>query len=88
MSFDEYRKRVRFTLSDDDGDLRFRAFDIADAPECHGAAEILRQSLLGRSIAEVDTTEIACIPCSGEAQCVRAAADVIAEFQASFASRR
>jgi len=88
MSFDEYRKRVRLTLSDDSGDLKFKAFDIVDAPECRGAAEALQRRLLDRPLAGIDPREIARIRSTGDAQCLRAAADVIAEFQADFTSRR
>jgi len=86
MSPDECADKVRFTLSDETGALRFKDFDIIDAPECKEIADTLRQYLLGRPVAEIDVGYIRTLECPGNGQCMHAIANVVAQNKAMFGS--
>ena len=73
--------RVRFTLSDEDGELRFVSFDIVGAPECKNLTAALRDYLIGRKLADVDLHHLRGFRCSGNGECVRAVIDTVAEHQ-------
>ena len=81
MSADDCRDKVRYSLSDKSGTLRFEAFDIVDAPDCQDTADEMRRVLLGRPLAEIDVASLLGICCPANGQCMRAVADVIAEAQ-------
>lgn len=76
--------KVRFTLSDKTGDLRFTAFDIVNAPECTELAEELRAKLLGRCFAEINMAGIQRMSCRGDGQCMQTVVSTIMEYQDLF----
>lgn len=75
---------VRFTLSDDNGDLHFTAFDIVNMPECTGLVENLRAKLLGRPLEQIDVAEIQRMSCRGNGQCMQSIVRTIVECQNLF----
>ena len=75
---------VRFSLSDDTGDLDFTAFDIVNAPECAGLVEELRATLLGQPLAQIDVAEIQSICCPGNGRCMQTIVRAIMECQDMF----
>jgi hypothetical protein len=54
----ECRNHVRYSLSDENGLLRFRAFDITDEPDCGDAINRLREYLLGRPLKDIKVDEL------------------------------
>jgi hypothetical protein len=80
--------RIRFSLSDKSGALRFEHFDIAEAPECAQTATVLRELLLGQPLAEIDVEGIRNMSCLGNGQCFQAVANAIEECQATFIRKR
>lgn len=78
---DDCRNKVRFALSDSTGTLRFTDFDIVDAPECRDTAEALRQYVLGRPLAELDSDYIRQMTCAGNGQCICDIAGVIEDYR-------
>jgi hypothetical protein len=85
--YDCYDK-VRLSLSDKTGELRFSYFDIVGVPECSSLAEELRTQLLGRKLADVDVALIQKMACPGDGQCLQTVADIIAEYQGQFLHNR
>ena len=81
---DDCYDKVRFTLSDATGDLRFTAFDIINAPECTGLAEELRAKLLDRRLADIDVGEIQRMSCPGNGQCMTTIVRIITDYQDRF----
>ncbi len=81
---DDCDNNVRFTLSDDTGDLHFTALDIVNAPQCIELVEELRARLLGRPLAQIDVAEIQKMACSGNGQCMQAIVGTIIECQDMF----
>lgn len=77
--------RIRFSLSDKSGVLRFEDFDIVGQPDCRQMAERLRGILLGRPLADIDVAEIRRVSCPGNAECMRAVAEIIEDTKATFA---
>ncbi len=75
---------VRFTLSDDTGDLHFTALDIVNAPQCVTIVEELRAKLLGRPLEQIDAAELQKIACLGNGQCVQTIVRTILECQDMF----
>ena len=73
------RDKVRFSLSDSTGTLRFTDFDIVDAPECGQVAGTLKEYLLGRPLAELDLDHIRQMTCPGNGQCIRDIVSVIGD---------
>ena len=81
MTPDQCLDKVRFSLSDASGDLRFKSFDIIDAPECRQIAEGLRDYLVGRPLSEVDVDHIRHLSCPGSGLCMVRIAEVVAEYR-------
>ena len=75
---------VRFTLSDDTGDLHFTAFDIVNSPECAGLVENLRAKLLDRPLVQIDVAEIQSMTCSGNGQCMQTIVRTVMKCQNMF----
>ncbi len=96
MASQECRDRIRFTLSNETGVQRFKAFELVDDPECGEMGKFLREYLVGRPLAEVDLDYLRSLKCpymrSLECQesggCVLAIIDVIREYQDLFVSHR
>lgn len=86
MSEGQCDNKIRYSLSDRSGVLRFEAFDIVDDGElgCKQVAERICAMIIGRPLAEVDVSAIEKIPCSGGAECVKSLANVIRECQGMF----
>jgi hypothetical protein len=78
--------KIRFTLSDSSGVLRFTSFDFVDAPECAETARALGEYLVGRPLAEVDVEYLCAFRCAGSDSCMRALTEVIREHRGMFLS--
>ena len=87
MTEQECRNKVRCAMSDRTGLLRFKSFDIVEAPECAGMTERIRCYLIGRALAEVDLGYIREIGHDGHALCCRVVAQLVAESQGVFLHR-
>lgn len=85
MTADECRDKIRFSLSDKSGSLRFESFEITGALYCQDIADELRRMIISRSLDEIDIAQIRRLRCPGSGQCMRAIADVVAELQQVFA---
>jgi hypothetical protein len=85
MAGQDCRDKVRFSLSDKSGALRFERFDIVDQPECRRTLDDLRAILLGRPLLEIDLAEIKRISCPHGDHCMRAVSEIIEECQTMFA---
>ena len=88
MTTDECRDKIRFSLSDKSGTLRFEAFDIVDAPDCQGLADAVRRTILGRPLSDIDVGKLPKVFCRGKGQCMLAIADIITEAQSFFVRDR
>ena len=75
---------IRFSLSDDTGDLRFKSFDIVNAPECRSMLETLRNYILSRPLVEIDLRRIQQLDCPGNGQCMDEVVEEIKEAQMLF----
>jgi len=80
--------RVRYSLSDEGGVLRFKAFDIVDTPDCRHIVDMLREHLVGRPLSEVDLDYLRELTCEGNGACMRTAIRVVEESQHLFARQR
>ena len=78
------RNKIRYSLSDASGVLRFKAFDIVDAPECGDMREMLCKYLVGRPLVDVDVDYIRGLRCKGDGECMRTVIRVIEESQHMF----
>ena len=76
------------SLSDESGVLRFKSFDIADAPDCWKMAKTLRHYLVGRALSDVDVNYIRNLSCSGDGVCIERVADVVAEYREMWANTK
>ena len=85
---DDCYDKVRFTLSDETGDLRFTAFEIINSPECASQVEEIRAKLLGQRLADINTAEILRISCLGNGQCIKTIVNIITEYQDRFLHNR
>jgi len=85
---DQCRNRVRCTLSDKSGILRFKKFDIVDAPECRETAATLRHYLVGRALAETDTAYIRELGRVTRPLCARVVAQLVEESRQTFVHHR
>ena len=81
---DNWDDNVRFSLSDDTGDLQFTAFDIVNTPECTSLVDELRTTLFGRPLAQLDVADIQRISCPGNGQCVQTIVRTIMECKDMF----
>jgi len=88
MTPDQCLDKLQFTLSDESGVLRFKSFDIADAPECWQIAKTLRQYLVGRALDDVDVDYIRSLSCSGSGVCIEKIATVVAEYREMWADMK
>ena len=84
MNRDDCSNKVRFSLSDETGVLRFTSFDIADVPDFCEMAETLQEYLVGRPLADVDAGYLRELSCSGNAECLRAVIRMVGEYQQLF----
>lgn len=77
--------RIRYTLSNDGGELRFTSFQIVGGPECQGVAQELTEYLLSRPLRCLEPHRIAAVSCPEGRQCIDMVARVVAEQQKLFA---
>ena len=81
---DDCGDRVRFSLSDETGELRFTAFRIVDAPDCRRVEREVVLYLVGRTLADADPHHIRGLECPGDGQCMETVAEVIEKSQRMF----
>ena len=88
MSADDCYDKMRFSLSDKSGELRFVHFDIEQAPECANVVQQMRNILLNKRLADIDLAEIRMLSCPGSGQCIHTVVKVIEEHQERFLRNR
>lgn len=76
--------KLRFSLSDENGELRFESFEIDSMPECRQFAERLKQYLLSRPLKDVDSNRVRLMHCPGAGECAATMAGVVEDFQQMF----
>lgn len=85
MEHSECMDRVKFTLSDDSGTLRFASFDIKQSGCCEEALNEIRTYLLSRPLDELDMDELKNMSCpTGNLICLQSLANAVAEYQTIF----
>ncbi len=77
--------RIRYTMSDDGGELRFTSFQITGGSRCQGVEQELKEYLLSRPLRDLDADRIMQVSCPGGRQCIETVARVVAEQQGFFA---
>ena len=85
MTPDRCTDKVRFSLSDASGVLRFKSFGIIDAPECRQIAEALRDYLVDRPLSEVDVDHVRHLSCPGDGLCMNRIAELVVEYREMWA---
>lgn len=84
MSSTECNDKIRFSLSDESGALRFDSFAITDAPRCRDMERKLQSHLVGRPLSEVDIGYLRNLTCDGDGSCMKAVIQVIKKHQELF----
>ncbi len=84
MTESECRERIRCTMSDKSGVLRFENFEIVDTPEAAETAEKIRDYLVGRALADVEAGRIREMGRDGHLLCAHVVAQLVTESQAVF----
>ena len=84
MSQTECYDKIRFSLSDKSGVLRFETFAIVGAPECGDMEQELRAYLVGRPLSEVDPGYLRSLSCKGDGACMRAVIQTVGEYKELF----
>lgn len=84
MTEAECREKVRCSLSDKTGVLRFDNFEIVDAAECEETADKIADYLIGRALSEVKADRIREIGRDGHALCANVVAQLVIESQEVF----
>jgi hypothetical protein len=84
MCASECNDRLRFSLSDDSGVLRFEEFAIVDGLNCQDVEHTLREYLVGRSLADVDLDFLRGLNCPADGECLRALIGAIQKHQQLF----
>ena len=88
MSPSECDDKIRFSLSDESGILRFETFAIMDAPECRDLEQELRAYLVGRPLSKASLGYLRSLTCDGDGVCMRAVIRAIEEHQQLFLETR
>jgi hypothetical protein len=78
--------RIRYTLSDENGELRFTSFQIAGGAECRETERELKEYLLSRPLRSLETRRIMRASCPGNRQCIDTVARLVADQQNLFAA--
>lgn len=77
--------RVRFTLSDKDGVLRFESVELVGSGECGISMEEVAEYMRGRPLAEVDLELLRSKHCRhGQNICMQAVSKAVGEYQELF----
>jgi hypothetical protein len=84
MKPDDCANRIRVSLSDETGVLRFTSFDIVEVAVSCNILETLQEYLVGRSLADVDVDHLRRLTCSGNGECLRTVISVVEEYQQMF----
>ena len=79
--------KIRYSLSDESGILRFERFEIADDPGHRDLEQKLRAYLLNCSLAEVDLDYLRQLKCEGDSECTNDVINLIKEHQDLFARK-
>jgi len=82
---EERNDRLRYSLSDESGVLRFEEFEIANALECAEIQKALQEYLMGRALAEVDLDHLRSLACRRDGECMEAVIRAVQEHQEMFA---
>ena len=88
MSPQDCYDRVRFSLSDASGSLRFESFAITDAGGCRRAERALRAHLVGRALADVDPDRLGGLEGAESCGCMPAVMQAIREHKDLFVRPR
>ena len=83
MPNDCYNK-IRYTLSDESGELKFRTFEMPADHHCGVFVDKLKPYLLGRPLSEIETDVIETLSCGRDGECARTIAAVVREHQEIF----
>ncbi len=78
--------KIRYSLSDESGQMRFESFEFLNMPECAETLETLRDYLLSRPLCQVDPQWVRSLQCQGNGRCMSDVARVIEEHQQLFGS--
>ena len=84
MSSGDCFDKVRFSLSDESGVLRFQTFDIVGGSDSCEIVEMLQEYLVGRPLTDVDVDYLRGLRCGGNGECVRATIRTVEEYQQLF----
>jgi len=76
--------KIRYSLADRSGELRFEDFDIADAPQFASTAEAVRAHLVGRPLREVTPASVAPALDGAPPECRRAVLRAVREAREMF----
>lgn len=85
MKHQECYTKVRYSLSDESGVVRFKTFNIVDAPECRRLTRTLQEYLIGRALTDVDLACVQQLTCEEHGECMRSVIRVIEECRLLFA---
>jgi len=83
---DECYDKIRLSLSDESGELRFESFEIVDMPDCQELAGQLREYLVGRPLAQADPHRVRSMSCPSGGACMLVVARIIEEYQRLFSA--
>ncbi len=78
--------KIRYTLSDESGQMRFETFEFNNMPGCAETLGTLRDYLLSRPLSQVDPQWVRSLHCTGSGHCMIDVARVIEEHQQLFCS--
>ena len=81
---DDCEDKIKFSLSDRGGELRFTEFNIAGDSSCAVMEDRMREYVMARPLAEIDVEFIRSLDCSGGNRCGLAIAKVIEDHQSLF----
>ncbi len=84
MYTDDCYDKVRFTLSDKSGELRFIHFDIEQAPKCAKVVQQLSNILLNQRLVDINVADIRALTCPGSKQCINTVVQIVEEYQGRF----
>jgi hypothetical protein len=74
-------ERIRYTMNDDTGELRFTSFRILGGAECREVERTLKEYLLSRPLRDLEASRIKRMECPRGRQCIETMAQTVAELQ-------
>jgi hypothetical protein len=81
MSQEDCYNRIRYSLSDASGVMRFTSFEIIDAPQCKNTNKLLREHLMSRPVADVDLDYLRGMTCELNGECIRTVIRIVEDYQ-------